>query len=222
MAERILCVAAHSDDESLGCGGALAKHVAAGDAVMVITLADGVTSRSAIPKVSIERRRQCVAALTVLGITQYAFGDWPDNQLDTVPMLSLAKDIEDAVNKFEPSIVYTHHGGDLNVDHQRVAEATLVACRPQPGSKVKRVLHYEVPSSTEWSPLWRGWFQPNYFVDIDGFMGKKLGAFGCYHEEVREWPHPRSIEAITSLAKWRGASVGLRAAEGFVCARSIA
>ena len=109
----------------------------------------------------------------------------------------------------------------MNVDHQRVAEATLVACRPQPGHPVKRILQFEVPSSTEWAPGWRRWFEPQYFVDITDTLGAKLDAMACYVEEVRDFPHPRSLEAIQALAQWRGASVGLRAAEAFVCVRSI-
>lgn len=221
MGERVLCVAAHPDDECIAAGATLAKHAHNGDAVMVIVMADGVTSRDSIPKQTLDRRRQCVKALGILSITQYAFGDWPDNRLDTVPILSLAKDIEQAIAQFKPSIVYTHHGADLNIDHQRVAEATLIACRPQPGSTVKRVLHMECASSTEWQPIWRRHFEPNYFSDIDGYLSIKLQAFGCYHEEVRDWPHPRSIEGIVSLAKWRGASVGLSSAEAFMCCRDI-
>lgn len=221
MSDRVLVVASHPDDETLGCGGAILRHRERGDAVMVLVLADGVTSRNSIPSHSLQRRQQCLAALKTLGVAQHGFGDWPDNQLDTVPMLSLAKDIEEAIGIFQPSVVYTHHGGDLNVDHQRVAEATLIACRPQPGHPVKRVLHYEVPSSTEWQPGWRIWFEPNVFIDIDGALDTKLKAMACYVDEVRESPHPRSLEAITALATWRGSNVGLKAAEAFVLARDI-
>jgi LmbE family N-acetylglucosaminyl deacetylase len=175
MAERVLCVASHPDDEVLGMGATLARHIHDGFEVMVVIMADGVTSRTGAPKVSLERRRQCVAAMTVLGIELYAFGDWPDNRLDTVPMLSLAKDIEQAVQRV-PAV------DRLHASRQR-SERRPLSCgrsnarrlRPKPSLSVKRVLHMEVASSSEWQPVWRQHFTPNYFVDVEGFMTKEAG-----------------------------------------------
>ena len=217
MTERILCVSAHGDDETLGCGGTLAKHVEAGDTVMVIILADGVTSRDSIPQNSLQRRQSTVRALRALGVQQWGFGDWPDQKLDTIPRLALIKDIEVAVGSFQPSIVYTHWSGDRNIDHRIVSDATMVACRPQPGSSVKRVLMFEAPSSTEWG---KG-FEPSYWVDISGTLKTKMAALECYAEEMRPFPHPRSMLGVEYLAKVRGAAVGVESAEAFMVARVI-
>ena len=218
MTERALCVVAHPDDEALGCGATLALHRKNGNAVMVVTMADGVTSRDSIPEHTLDRRRRCLAALKILGITQNAFGDWPDNKLDTVPMLYLARDIEHAISVFKPTMIYTHHGGDLNIDHRIVHEAVRVACRPQPGNGVRQMLFFEVPSSTEWG---LSEFHPNYYVNIEETLETKIEALMAYGDEMRDWPHARSIEAVRHLAKWRGATVGLEAAEAFVVGRTI-
>lgn len=216
----VLCLVAHPDDETLGCGGTLAKHAAAGDAVMVLYLSDGVGSRG--DGGAHERREQFIAAGKILCLEQYEYRNFPDNQFDTVPILDLAREIETVIESFKPNIVYTHHGGDLNVDHQRVAEAVLIACRPKPGCTVKQILQFEVLSSTEWGPHWRRWFEPTHFVDITATLETKIKAFSCYLDEVCEFPHPRSVEGIRALAQVRGMAVGVPAAEAFVCARCIA
>lgn len=218
MAERVLCVAAHPDDEALGCGGTLAKHVRAGDTVMVVTLADGVSSRTKLPATDVQRRRECLAALAVLGVTQNAFGDWPDNRFDSQPLLNIVRDIEQSINLFQPSIIYTHWSGDLNVDHRATHDAVNVACRPQPGCTVKQLYYFEVPCSTAWA---RG-FVPNYYVDIADTLQVKLAACEAYESEMRPWPHPRSLLGISNLAAHRGSAVGIPAAEAFVFGRSIA
>lgn len=218
MTERILCVAAHPDDESLGCGGTLAKHVRAGDTVMVVTLADGASSRTALPATDVQRRRECLAALATLGVTQNAFGDWPDNRFDAVPLLKIVRDIEQSISLFQPSIVYTHWIGDLNVDHRVTHNAVNVACRPQPGCVVKKLYYFEVPCST----LWAGGFSPNYYVDIGETMQIKLDACQAYASEMRPSPHPRSMMGIGNLAVYRGSAVGIPAAEAFVFGRGIA
>lgn len=215
--ERVLCVVAHPDDETLGCGGTLAKHIQSGDIVMVVTLADGVSSRG-IPGTDIERRREHLAALKVLGITQNAFWNFPDNQFDTVPLLAIVKDIEHAIKTFQPTVVYTHHRGDLNVDHQRTHEAVRVACRPQPDCGVKKLLYFEMPCSTTWG----GEFKPNYFVDISNTRALKVIAWSRYVSEYREYPHPRSLDGVEGLYKWRGKSIGIDAAEAFEIGRIVA
>lgn len=187
---------------------------------MVIILADGVTSRAApgqvaVPTSSLQRRQHAVAALRILGVQQWGFGDWPDQKLDTVPRLALIKDIEQAVQSFQPSIVYTHWSGDRNIDHRIVSDAVMVACRPQPGCTVKRVLFFEVPSSTEWG----NGFDPNYFVPVS--LDKKTRALLEYRDELRAAPHPRSLDGVRTLAKWRGATVGTDTAEAFVVGRIV-
>lgn len=219
LSERVLCVAAHPDDE-IGCAGTLAKHVQSGDAVMVVFLSEGTASRG-LPGTDIVRRRECINALQVLGIKQNAFGNFPDNQFDAVPLLAIVRDVEDAVQRFKPSIVYTHWRGDLNIDHQRTHEAVRVACRPQPGCTVKKLLYFEVPCSTTWGSVGGDAFAPDCFVDINYQIGAKLDAAACYVSEMREGPHPRSLATLTDLAHFRGSAVGVTYAEGFKVGRIV-
>jgi len=145
----------------------------------------------------------------------------PDNRLDTVPLLDVVKHIEAFVDEIGPDIVYTHHAGDLNIDHRIVHLATLTACRPLPGSTVKSLLCFETPSSSEWGSD-KPSFAPNKWVNIHETIQQKVDALGAYGQEMRPFPHARSIEAIRALAKMRGASVGLSAAESFMIIREVA
>ncbi len=227
MAKTILVVAAHADDEALGCGGTIAKHTSAGDAVHVIFLTDGVGARSdsslgAIDAVA--RNSASVAALKVLGVpeanvTTFSF---PDNALDSLPRLEIVKAVESVVALVQPEIVYTHHAGDLNVDHRYAFEATMTACRPQPGCCVREIYSFEVASSTGWAGAsCEHAFIPTRFVNIETEMEQKMQALKAYSEEMREFPHARSLRAVETLALYRGSQVGLNAAEAFVVERSI-
>ena len=222
----VLVVAAHPDDEALGCGGTIARHAAAGDDVVVVFIADGVTSRAPDEDRSAElvRRQEAArAAAAILGVRDVRFGDLPDNRLDTVPLLSVAQAVEAVVREVGPTTIYTHFAHDLNVDHRLVHEAVITAVRPQPGAAVTTVLTFETPSSTEWRAPGVGTpFAPDWFVDITDTLDLKLRALDAYAEEMRPWPHPRSREAIAHLAHWRGSTVGRIAAEAFVLARHIA
>lgn len=205
----ILVVVAHPDDEVLMCGGTIAKHVAAGDKVFVLMIADGVTSRPGYDPEDPRRRIEAGSrASQVLGCDGDVLG-WPDQKLDTIPQLDLNQAIERAISKHKPTIVYTHWTRDMNMDHRLVGYACLVACRP--GSGVREVYMGEVPSSTEYA----GGFNPNMFVDIGDQMDLKLEALRCYEGELREDNHPRSLFAIGALAQLRGAGVGVAAAEAF-------
>jgi LmbE family N-acetylglucosaminyl deacetylase len=146
----------------------------------------------------------------------------PDNRLDGVELLDVVRHIEAFVQRHRPSLLLTHHSGDVNIDHRLVHDAVISACRPQPGHPVKELLFFEVPSSTEWRPSGSlNSFNPNYFVDITKALPKKLEALNAYAEELRAFPHPRSIKAITALAQWRGAMVGVEAAEAFMLGRKL-
>lgn len=220
--EIVLVCAAHPDDEILGCGATMARHVAAGDEVHVVILVRGVTSRgeSVEPPDSEAAAR---AAGAVIGVRSVRTHDFPDNRMDSVDRLSIAKAIEGEVARVRPTIVYTHFGGDMNVDHGRVHDAVAIACRPTPGHSVRSLLFFEVPSSTEWRPPGSvPAFAPNWFVDVSATLAKKLEALGGpYAAEMRPFPHARSLEAVEHLARWRGASVGVAAAEAFVCGRHV-
>jgi LmbE family N-acetylglucosaminyl deacetylase len=218
MADRsqtVLIVAAHPDDELLGCGGAIARHAREGAKVYVLFMTDGVGARGATGGEA-ARRKSAEAALKILGAEAPMFLDFPDNAMDGVPLLDIVKKIEEAVARVKPSIVYTHHGGDLNVDHQVTHRAIMTACRPLPGSSVRAIYGFEVLSSTEWS---LAPFHPARFVGID--IELKLKALREYHQEMREAPHARSYEAVRALAVVRGASAGLPAAEGFSVLRLV-
>ncbi|MDB4603795.1 PIG-L family deacetylase [bacterium] len=227
MNQNILVVAAHSDDEALGCGGTIAKHILKGDSVYVVFLTDGVSSRNADGSGAtdaVARVSALKAALAVLGVeesnvTSFSF---PDNALDSVPRLEVVKAVESVVSDIKPQVVYTHHPGDLNIDHRYAFEATMIACRPQPGSSVKEIYSYEVPSSTAWAGASYGrHFEPNLYVDIADYLNCKMKALTEYEEEMRIFPHARSKEALEHLARYRGSQVGLLAAEAFVVERII-
>ena len=217
-------IVAHPDDEVLGFGGVMAMHTALGDSVHVLILATGLSSRN--PETSIcandlkQLRGHAREANLVLGVEDIRFGDYPDNKMDTVPLLNIINTIETFIREVNPSTIYTHNAGDLNIDHYIVAKAVLTACRPKPGSNVLEILAGEVNSSTEWAPASQQ-LMPNEFVDITKFLQCKLRALECYKGELCKWPHPRSIKAVKVLAKWRGAQVGVEAAEAFSLIRRI-
>ncbi len=219
----ILIVAAHPDDEVLGCGGAMARHAADRDQLTVMFLADGETARGSDKSSEIGGRRDSArAACAILGATDVRFFDFPDNQMDTVPLLEVCKSIESVIEDCQPSLVYTHHGGDVNIDHRLAYQATLTACRPTPGTCVREVRTFEVLSSTEWSTSGFGEnFRPNLFIDIDEHLSTKQRALEVYASEMRAFPHARSYEAVDALARYRGISAGLRAAEAFQIERRI-
>ena len=226
MGGSILIIAAHPDDEILGCGGTIARFASEGEKIHVAFLADGVMSREAsteeIDKGLKARRRAAVAALGILGVDSISFNDFPDNRMDSVPLIEVARTIEILVSNHTPSTVFTHNASDVNIDHQRVHDATVVACRPQPNNSVKTLVRYEVASSTEWQlPGPSGGFFPNWFVDISLYIDLKLRSLQEYEQELRQWPHPRSIKAVEHLARWRGATVGVEAAEAFMLGRHI-
>lgn len=226
MAESVLVVAAHPDDEVLGCGGTIAKLSDQGASIHVAFIADGVSSRDGqglVRAPQLQQRHQAARdACRILGVETVSFGDYPDNRLDTVALLDLTQSIESLIAVHQPALVLTHHGGDLNIDHRRVHQAVATACRPQRGHSVTTLLCFEVASSTEWqlqSPTPN--FAPNWFVDISETLSRKFEALEAYAVEIRDWPHPRSRKGILAIAEWRGATVGVDAAEAFMLGRKI-
>lgn len=227
MSEAIVVVAAHPDDEVLGCGGTLARMAAEGREVHVLLMADGESSRAGQPgqsgaKSLAARNAAARSAGKILNCSSLELVGLPDNRLDGIELLDLVKRVEEFVMRHRPSLVITHHSGDVNIDHRIVHDAVISACRPQPGHPVKELLFFEVPSSTEWRPPGScSTFNPNYFVDISGTLATKLAALEAYTEELRPFPHPRSIKAVSALAQWRGATVGVEAAEAFILGRKL-
>ena len=223
MSDNVLVVAAHPDDEVLGCGATIARHTAAGDRVHILILADGVGARQGNHgNTSQTRVRAAEAAAAILRAEQPRLLDLPDNRLDSSPLLDIVQRVEAVVTEVKPKILYTHHAGDLNIDHRITHQAVMTACRPVPGACWRRILCFEVASSTEWqTPSAADAFLPNWFVDVTETLTHKLDALQAYAAELRPWPHPRSLQAIEHLARWRGANVGLEAAEAFMLARAI-
>ena len=225
--EPILVIAAHPDDEVLGCGGTIRKLVDTGLRVHVAILGEGITSRSgkreeascdALDRLHADSRR----AGELLGASEVLNLGLPDNRFDTVPMLDVVKLIEEIVGRVKPSTVYTQHGGDLNIDHQVTFSATLTATRPMGGVTVREVLAYEVASSTEWAfQKFAPTFTPNVFVDISATLDTKIEAMQAYESEARSFPHPRSPEALRAQAVRWGAVNGVDAAEAFELVRSL-
>ena len=217
----IVVVAAHPDDEVLGCGGTIALHVERGAEVHVIFVADGVSSRGSATGIS-ERQDAALEVSKILGYVEPTFLQLLDNQLDTLPLLEIVQKLETIFRRIRPTIVYTHHGSDLNIDHQLVHSAVLTACRPIPDQSVHTIYSYEVVSSTEWSSPEQGvQFRPVRYVDISSCVEKKLQALHCYSDEMRLFPHPRSIEAVEALGRLRGSEVGVEFAEAFGLIRQI-
>lgn len=226
--DNVLVVAAHPDDEVLGCGGTMARLSQAGVNVDVLLIADGEKSRlnknqlGEINSLILDRQYAAEQARSILGSRSVECLDFPDNALDTVAMLDVVKVIENRIEKFRPDLVLTHHPCDVNIDHRIIHEAVTVACRQVPGFSVKELLFFEVMSSTEWRPVGKGAnFEPNYFVDISSTIELKKRALQAYDSEMRSFPHPRSLRATEALANWRGATVGVIAAEAFVLGRRV-
>jgi len=225
MNRNILVVAAHPDDETLGLGGTMARHAATGDQVSVVFLTDGVDSRArdattALASSAERRRAAALAALAELGAIPHAFGTFPDNALDTVPLLEIVRFVEAAKDALRPKVIYTHHAGDLNIDHRLTAQAVWTAFRPQPNESWESIYAFEVASSTEWGGNGiSGPFVPDTFIDIAPWWPRKAAALRCYEEEMRHAPHARSHGSVEALARWRGANAGFAYAEALLTHR---
>jgi len=222
--KRILVIAAHPDDETLGAGGTIAKHIENGAEIKVLVLGTGITSRETenAEKEIAELRQEAKKAMDKLGVREIEFLDFPDNKFDSVPLLDIIKAIESRIEEFQPETVYTHHWGDLNLDHRIAFEAVTIACRPV-SCQVKRILCFEIISSSEMNLKNDGSvFKPNYWVPLDEKqVGKKLEALREYQKEIREPPHPRSVENAKALASVRGSVINKEFAEAFVVALAI-
>ena len=206
----VLFVVAHPDDEAYGPYGAIARAVQDGHNVTVCCLCNG--ERPGFEKVSADRVFALKANCEQLGV-EWKIWDNPDLSLqlnDTAHLLT------QLVNMHKPTVVYTHNISDMNHDHRIVAEATMIACRPKPESTVDELYFYEVPSSTDWTfSQVQPAFQPTSYVDISEFIQAKQSALARYTTETYNFPDARSIEAMTTLAKYRGFQVGFEYAEAF-------
>ena len=218
--ERVLVIAAHPDDETIGAGGTIARLGESGVETFALFLADGESSRlfgktrREIDTAVRLRRSQAIQALGLLGCNNQRFLDLPDNRLDTLPLLDIVKEVEPIVNSFQPNLILTHSSSDLNVDHKICLQVALIVGRPGKSS-INGVLSFEIPSSTDLAYRSASPFGPNISIDITGFLPRKLEALSKYSLEIPSTSHPRSLEAIERLARWRGDQNGMDASEVF-------
>ena len=213
----VMIIAAHPDDEWLGCGGSILKHISEGDKVQAVFISDGFTSRK-LNKTE-TRNQNTIKLMNQIGAEKPIFFEFPDNKLDTIPLLDVVQRIEEAKRKFSPNIVFTHFADDLNIDHRVTCNAVFTAFRPTPNEKLIQLNHFEVLSSTDWNP--EKIFRPNYFINISKYLENKLDLLSFYEDEMRDFPHTRSYENVKNLAKSRGSSIGIEAAEAFFTSRMI-
>ncbi len=219
--DKILIIAAHPDDEILGCGGTIIK-LKEHNEINVLFMSDGVASRGRNKKKEIkERKNSCLKLFKYLSLPKPIFFNFPDNQMDKIPLLKIIKKIEKKIKILKPTTIFTHYSHCLNIDHRITFEAVVTACRPINKISVKRILSFEVPSSTDWALFKGKSFQPNYFVDISKNFKEKINLVNFYKKELRNYPHSRSINSIKSLASTRGVSCGVKYAEGFYINRWI-
>ena len=234
---KILVIVAHPDDEVLGMGGTIKKLTKEGHNIKIVILATGITSRRSpnysnstdykldkklenITKKQLkELQKDAKNASKILGVTKLTMMNFPDNEMDKITNLEITKTIEKIINEFKPQIVYTHSEYDLNIDHRIIHNSVLTATRPSQKFTVKKVIAFEVPSSTEWNFSKK--FIPNIFVDISKELSVKTRAMKAYQNEIRKFPHPRSIEGLEVIAKRWGTVSGFRAAEAFCLIREF-
>lgn len=228
--KRILLVVAHPDDELLGLGATMHKLINEHECTIhVIILGEGLTSRSdnrdtQLWEKEMETHRQNIKeAQSVIGYQSLSIYDFPDNRFDSVALLDIIKVIEKEKATFKPEIIFTHHGGDLNIDHQRTFEAVITSCRPMAHEMVKTIITFETPSGTEWrASTDPRHFIPNLFFNVSkADVDAKIKGMQCYEYEKRLYPHPRSPLALTIQAQRWGISVGCEYAEAFCLVRNI-
>lgn len=222
----VLIVAAHPDDELLGVGGTVRRLANEGICIRAVILAEGLTSRreqradTAQSELE-ELQKDARAAAKEVGYTSIDFCGFPDNRMDEVDLLDIIKVVNRFVEKYQPDTIFTHHHGDLNIDHQRTCEAVLTACRPVGDYCVERIYAFETPSSTEWNYRYNAPFCPNVFFDVTDTLEAKIRGMACYRTESARYPHPRSPEALRALGQYRGTNVGVPMAEAFELLREV-
>ena len=226
MSEAVLIVAAHPDDEVLGCGGTIAK-LAVDRPVHIVILGEGISSRydarQEADAASLQQLRgDAEAVAAMLGAKSLTLEGLPDNRFDELPLLDVIKRVERLVKALKPTVIYTHHPGDLNIDHLVTFRAVMTATRPTAGCPVRDIYTFEVGSSTEWAfQQFEPVFRPNVFVDISETLDVKVAAMARYESEARVFPHPRSGQALRVAAQRWGSVTELPAAEAFHLVRSI-
>jgi len=214
---KVLVFAPHNDDEVLGVGGTIAKHVNKGDKVYICEVTVGKNQERAN-----KIKEEALNAHEILGVTETYFLDFPVVELTNVSMVELNKSIQKIVEKVKPNIAYIPHKGDMHIDHTAVAESAMVALRPVNNPQLKAIYAYETLSETEWNiPSVDNAFIPNTWIDITATIETKLQAMKCYQSQLYDFPHPRSLQAIKALSEFRGSTVCVDNAESFMTIRQI-
>ena len=226
--KKILVVAAHPDDDVLGCGGTLAKAINLKAKVKILFLGEGVSSRFdfrkknnsiKLKKAGDKRKKECVESLKVLGIKNYIFENRSCTRFDEYPLLHLVKSVEREINKFKPNIIFTHNRSEVNIDHKMTYDAVEVACRPVNKKFLKQIYSFEIVCSGNWK--FEKNFSPNTYVDISKFFNKKIKSWSKYKNENKKFPHPRSNKGLEILARYRGMQSNTLFAEAFRLEREI-
>lgn len=221
----ILVLAPHADDEILGCGGTMAKHIRQGDNVYVAVMTNASEGAPELfsPDFIQALREECKGAHCQLGVKETFFEELPAPQLEQYPQYKIATVISRLIKTVQPTHLYIPHKGDLHLDHGAIYNAALVAARPLPGQVVRHIFAYETLSETEWGhPTPEMAFVPNKFVDISGScVESKLSAMNFFASQLKDFPNPRSIDGIKALSAFRGASIGVDAAEAFMVIRTV-
>ena len=224
--KNILVFAAHPDDELLGIGGTIRRLANEGAIVRAVIMAEGLTSRAesrdkANKKELLALQRDAKKASNIIGYKSIDFCGLPDNRMDGLELLDVVKIVSKYVEKYEPDTIFTHHHGDLNIDHRITCEAVLTACRPVGNYSVRRIFAFETPSSSEWNYNYSEPFKPNVFFDVTETIEAKIKGMKCYKTESAQPPHPRSADALLALGKYRGSNVGFQMAEAFELLREL-
>jgi N-acetylglucosamine malate deacetylase 1 len=217
---KIAVVAAHPDDEALGMGGTLLKLRKLGHEIHLLFATDGISARSEKKEDLNLRNESFQGAMNLLKPTSYHLLNFPDNKLDSVPLLDIVHKIEEFLYKVKPDMIFTHFINDLNIDHQIVAQSSITASRPGSATFVRQVLCFEVLSSTNWY-LGRERFSPNFYVDVSDYIDEKMAYLDAYQNEMREFPHARSVENVRALSQIRGSEFFIKNAEAFILLRSF-
>ena len=216
---KILIIAPHMDDETLGCGGTIIRHINSGDQVAVCIVANRAYNHKYDLDLINNEKQSCKNAQKILSYQELFFLDLPDEKLDQ-SQIDIIAPIEKVVAECKPDIAYIPHRGDLNQDHRAVFEAARVVFRPNAIHRVTKLLAFEVPSSTDQVPATSEWpFLPNYYVNVENVLAEKIKAMSCYSKEKKDFPHSRSSEGLRVFSKKRGMEVGIKAAEAFVVMR---
>lgn len=222
--KNVLVFAAHPDDELLGVGGTVRRLANEGVTIRAVIMAEGITSRSesrdqADKNELEELKEDAKRAAEIVGYKSIEFCGLPDNRMDGIELLDVIKIVSKFVEKYQPDTIFTHHHGDLNIDHRITCEAVLTACRPIGNYCVKRIYAFETPSSSEWNYNYSEPFIPNVYFDVTDTLQAKLNGMACYRTESSLYPHPRSLDSLCSLGKTRGTNVGFEMAEAFMLLR---